>query len=444
MDEFLTTINRDSKVKYLTSEYPDAPALLFEYGSLINVLKYILSEGFNFKTVVSISRDPVTSIAKVDLARGHNYIFNQVVSLSGASQPQFNKDFRVLETGATYIKIFVEGTEDILEATTEDVIKINTSSLGFQTVFENETGTIMCFKNKSEKSPGILKVIDEIPPNGYSDTWGKYARVVFGQDIDELGNFVDNVKSPYWKKHPDVELTGNGVSGSGGVHGFAKWDYVIPEHYQACETFGGPYGVYPTTWKVIGDDKTFYILVWSRGRQYLPTILGFGNYMAEDASETYNLCLQARNSNLISDNREGGNYARTRNEFGVLDASNGGFLFANAYGQTGNITNSGLYRCESLSISSEDHQRPWRAKDIKSINPATGAWITNKLFIKDSENYLRGYHRGVQIMYGTSRLSDNSVSLDGDLILYVQTPYGSGEYESMPLLFSLRDWEYVE
>lgn len=442
MSNILLNTNRETKTRFITSEYSGAPLLKNEYGSLVNLLNIVLTKGFNSVNIISLRRDLITNLVTLQLNRGHNFILNQVVTISNCAEESFNGDFRILESRATTVTIYSEGIEETSDST-EALIKI--SSLGFTSVFENETKSIQCFKNASTESPGILKVIDEIPPNGYSTNWGKYARVVFGQDIDELGNFIDNNKSPYWSEFPDVEVTGNGISAGPGIHGFAKWDYVThATYYHSWETYGGPYGVYPTKWKIIGDDKTFYILVWSRGTQYAPTILGFGNYIPENPEETSNLCLQARNSNLTSDNRANENYARTRNEFGVLEGTFGGFLLSNAFGQTKDITASGRYRCESLLMTSGDIYRPWRSSGVQSVNPVTGSWLTNKLFIKDSENYLRGYHRGVQIMYGTSRLSEGSMSLEGDIVLYVQTPLGSSEHETMPLLFSLRDWEHIE
>ena len=442
MSNILLNTNRETKTRFITSEYSGAPLLKNEYGSLVNLLNIVLTKGFNSVNIISLRRDLITNLVTLQLNRGHNFILNQVVTISNCVEESFNGDFRILESRSTTVTIYSEGIEETSDST-EALIKI--SSLGFTSVFENETKSIQCFKNASIESPGILKVIDEIPPNGYSTNWGKYARVVFGQDVDELGNFIDNNKAPYWSEFPDVELTGNGVSAGAGIHGFAKWDYVTHATYHhSWETYGGPYGVYPTKWKIIGDDKTFYILVWSRGTQYAPTILGFGNYIPENPEETFNLCLQARNSNLTSDNRANENYARTRNEFGVLEGTFGGFLLSNAFGQTKDISANGRYRCESLLMTSGDIYRPWRSSGVQSVNPVTGSWLTNKLFIKDSENYLRGYHRGVQIMYGTSRLSEGSMSLEGDIVLYVQTPHGSSEYETMPLLFSLKDWEHID
>ena len=443
MSDLLLKTNREVKTRYISSEYSGAPLLKNEYGSLVNLLDVVLSKGFNSVDVISLKRDLNTSLVTVNLDRGHNLLLNQVITISGATEDSFNGDFRILESRAKTIVIFSEGLEE--NSSPEGSIHARISSLGFETVFENESKSIRCFKNASSESPGILKVIDEIPPNSYSTAWGKYARVVFGQDIDSSGNFINNNKAPYWSEFPDVELTGNGVLAGSGVHGYAKWDYVThATYYHSWETYGGPYGTYPTKWKIVGDDKTFYLLVWSRGSQYAPTVLGFGNYVPENPSETSNLCLQARNSNLASDNRANENYARTRNQFGVLDGTFGGFLMSNAFGQTKDIALGGRYSCQSLLMTSGDIHRPWRSNEVQSVNPVTGSWITNKIFIKDSENYLRGYHRGVQIMYGTSRLSEGSLSLEGDLVLYAQTPLGSSEYETMPLLFSLRDWEHIE
>ena len=121
-------------------------------------------------------------------------------------------------------------------------------------------------------------------------------------------------------------------------------------------------------------------------------------------------------------------------------------IFSNIYGKTSLITDYGRYRCAGLLLSTSDFNRPWRSGGVKSINPVTGLWNVSKLYIMDSDYNLRGYHRGIKIFYGTSRMLDGSTSLDGDLVLNVQCPFpgSSGAYEFQPLLFSLRDWEHIE
>ena len=439
--------NRETNTRYLDSNYADAPSLKNEYGSLNSLLKKVLVEGFNVKTTISLEHDIESKIATLQLPEGHGFIFNQVVELSGALEENFNGVFRVLEVRGNALKLQIPNESVHTVATTETTLSIKLAPLGFDLAYENIEEGVVCFKNKSLKSPGILKVIDKLPPNGYASNWAKYGRVVMGQQIDDLGEFINNNKAPFWPDNPEVEKVGNGVQGAGGVHGFAKWDYSIyPGNYDTIDTYAAN-GTFPTDWRIIGDDKTFYLMIRPMGKnRYSYNILGFGNFVPENPDETANICLQAKDGSTASNSTTDYNFARTRNNFGLLDMPYTGFLFSNNYGKTSLISDYGRYRCAGLLLSTSDYNRPWRSGGVKSINPVTGLWNVSKLYIRDSDSNLRGYHRGIKIFYGNSRMSDGSTSLDGDLVLNVQCPFpgGTGTYEFQPLLFSLRDWEHIE
>ena len=175
---------------------------------------------------------------------------------------------------------------------------------------------------------------------------------------------------------------------------------------------------------------------------YSYNLLGFGNYVSENSSETFNVCLQARDGSFASNSSTGNNYARTKNEFGVLGATNGGFILASIQGTYSSYF--GYYSCQGLYLGANNPARPWSAIDINSYNTASSNIVTSPIFIKDYDNYMRGYHRGIKLFYGKGQLSDGSLSINGDLILYVQTPLSSSNYETMPLLFTLKDWETIE
>lgn len=436
--------NTDSNTRYLDSNYSGAPYLKNEYGSLNNLLKIVLTEGFNEKIIESMILDLESSVAEITLPLGHGFIFNQVVLIAGADQPNFNGNFRILETRGNVLKIHIpkETVESVASSSTE--LKIKLAPLGFDLTFENPATGVMCFKNKSTKSPGYLKVIDFLPPNGYGTNWAKYGRVTMGQHMDDQGEFIDNIKAPFWSQYPDAEKTGNGVSGAGGVHGFAKWDYSIyPQSYNTIDSYVAD-GVFPTDWRIIGDDKTFYLMIRPQGKnRYLYNILGFGNFTPENPDETANICLQAKDGSTATNYTVEYNYARTRNNFGLIDMPYTGFLFSNSYGKVSDISDYGRYRGGGMLYSTSEINRPWKTTGIKSLNPVTGAWTVGKYYIRDSDNNLRGYHRGLKLFYGTSRMPEGSISFTGDLVLNVQCPFpdNTSQFESLPLLFSLRDWE---
>ena len=439
----MTDLYKHKKTMYLTSGMRNSPKLLNEYGSLNSLLKILLTEGFNITQVVDATSDLLNNTVTLILNLNHGFRFNDVIELYGSSQEGLNGNYRIIDSKGTSItiKMYPSFKESTITFPEELTIKI--APLGYTIPYENEEEGVICFKNKSLKSPAILKSIDKLPPNGYADSWAKYSRVVIGQEIDSSGNFKSNFKAPYWPKYPDVEKTGDGVTGAPGIHGFAKWDYAIYTASYDTTEHNSAKGEYPTDWKIVGDDISFYLMIRAQGKaKYSYNLLGFGNYISENLNETTNVCLQARDGSFSSNSSTGNNYSRTKNDFGVLGASNGGFILANIQGDYS--SKYGYYSCQGLYLGSNNSARPWSATDINSYNISSGKITTSPIFIKDYENYLRGYHRGIKLFYGTGQLSEGSLSSNGDLILYVQTPLTSSSYETMPLLFSLKDWENVE
>ena len=424
-------MNIDSKTRYYEWTNKNAPRVENTYGSFVNFLDTILCKGYNLNTATSIEvlED---NFVKINLPRGHGYLFNQVVQLTGSDKEYYNSSFRVLDSHNDYIKVFLEG--NIVSSLSECSVKV--APLGFTNVYTNTAKTIMCFKNASTKSPGILKVIDELPPNGYSSSWTKFARIVFGQEIDDLGEFISNNKAPFHPTYPDSEKTGNGVSGSSGTHGFAKWDYASNDDSYHRENYA-PDGTFPRNWTLIGDDKTFYLFIGTTASSRT-TIQGFGNYISENPDETTNLCLQARDSFIAANTYADNYYARSQNRFGQFSSYTGSFLMSNIYGDIKNIYkyySQGLYVGESYS------DRPWHSGDIKSLNPASGLLASGLSYIKDASGYIRGSHRGLRMLYGDSNISAGSISGSGEIILSVTDPVDD-RYATY--LFSLKDWEDVE
>lgn len=433
----------ETNTRLIDSRMQGSPTLDNAYGSLKNLLKTTLTEGFNTQNPSNIEYDSNSKTLLLDYEQSHGYLYNQVLSLKGSDESVFEGQFRVVESRTKSLKLAFNRTTLLTSVTTSTGFETKVTPLGYSVVFEDDSKNTICFKNSSSKSPAILKVIDTIPPNGYRTNWNKYARVVIGQEIDSYGNFIDNKKSPYWDTYPDVENTGNGVSGSSGIHGFAKWDYAIRNTSYDVSEIHTERGVYPTDWRIIGDDKTFYLMIRPGGRgTYSYNVLGYGNFISNSSEETTNICLQARNGLVDASSNDGNNFSRTRNNFGVLDRPYGGFLFSNIFGHV-KAENSTRYSCEGFYVGGSFANRPWKSTDFKSINPVTGMWTSSKLYIKDSDNYLRGHHRGVRILCGFNDTTDNAASRNGDIILKVQTPTEDSSFETMPLLFSLADWEVV-
>lgn len=432
----------ETNTRYVSSDMEGSPSLENTYGSLNNLLKVVLTEGFNKKSVVSITKLPSGGLWRIKLPLNHSFIVNQVVNIEGVVESAFNKSFRVFQSDADSITIIHLGDE-VSATALEEGIYISVAPLGYELVYENLTTGILCIKNNAGASSSILKSVDALPPNSYDKGWVKYARVVVCQSIDSSGKPL-GLKTPYNKDFPDMEITGDKVSGATGIHGFAKWDYAISPNSAASEAreIATSRGIFPTDWRVIGDDKTFYLMIRSMGKSnYSYNVLGYGIFNSFNTVDTHNTCLLARDGMVAANSSDSHNLARTRNSFGTLELPHSGFLLSGIYPNARNILDYNKFTNVGDYYHATQKERPWRSTAVESLNPVSGKWVTSLLHIKDSNNFMRGTHRGVQIRYGLYHNPDQYVDNTGTLNLYVQEPYTTTTYATMPLAFELRDWK---
>lgn len=436
----LHEFQKQTKTKYISSDRVGTPSLENEYGSLNNLLKKILVEGYNPREALGLAFDPLNSLITIELPLNHGFYLNQVIAVSGLEHVELNKEFRIVETDLTTIKVFSEnlGKYDS-EISTTFVVK--GAPLGFSTVYNNQEEGVSCFK-VGRGSSGILKVVDALPPNQYEQTWAKFARVSFGTELDSAGYFKDNIKSPFHPDYPNSDLYGNNVQGATGIHGFAKWDYAISSNTYNFTEVNISKGVFPTDWRIVGDDKTFYLMIRSMGRaNYSYNLLGYGDYATYNPLETTNQCLQARDGFYAANSADSSNFARSRQSFGVLESENSGFILSDIYGNIKRTVDYNRYRNGGAYFNTSDFHRPWKSSYVTGLHPLTGQLFTEKLYIVDRELYLRGHHRGISITYGKDRYLSQDPTSNGSFSLDVQEPITSSTFLEMPIFFTLQDWE---
>ena len=437
----LLDYQKETGTKYIDSSFGGVPALENSYGSLSAILKTILTEPYNIKSILSLN--VVGDFLQIGLEPNHGFYKDQVVMLSGNTDAALNSEFRILEHSQDLLTILKP--EGLLEEPLDLInIRIAGAPLGYSVVYEDTLSGTICLKNGSKKSPGILKVIDKLPPNDYDPAWSKFVRVSIGVKIDSEGNFVNNFKTPYHGDFPDVELTGNNVKGPSGIHGFAKWHISKPAS-TSCIEMAEPTGYFPTRWKLIGDDKNFYLMIHTSGmldsNNFSFDVVGFGNFYSYNPLESLNICLQAKDGFYSANSSPHSNPSRCSSFFGALGHSSSGFILTDSFGS--NRCSYG--RCTSVGrfLSNSNPQFPWRSSDVKSHNLSSREWSTTPLIIKDSSNYIRGEYRGVQIICGPSKLPDSYVSSEGDLSIHVQEPANTTAFNTINMIFTLKNWEEI-
>ena len=419
-------MNLNTKVKYIHSGMTGVEEVKNEFGSLVRILKTVLVDGFNEVTSSGASID--NEVLTINLNVGHGFLEHQVISIKGSGNPLVDKEQRIKSVTGTSIKVNIPGLVSISGALT-----IKVAPLGYELVFnEIDSKGIACFKNKNTIRPAILKVIDALPPNGYNSSWAKYARVVAGYDLNESGNFVFNTKLPKDFRYPDLEVSGNGVQGAGGIHGYLKWDYAIEGGWRNYgEETEEVRGTFPTSWQIIGDDRTFYLFIKSAGKSVDSyNILSFGDIDSEQNTFILTGADRNRPANNSADFRSGvaWNIGLSR-----CQSFLGNFIANNLYDK---------YEPElKFTLCSLGFNNYWPSlgTSISSLDVAGGI-LNTPAYIRDSAGSYRGKMRGMYFIYNFTPYNGTMLK---DTQIFLTTKKYNGKdnnEENVCFLFSLEDW----
>lgn len=419
--------NIQTKTKFITSSYRNAPPLENKFGSLIKILRATLTDGFNAQRIVSSSYDSSSKQITIKLNPSHGFTPNSVVLV----EELVNKEFRILFSDATSITVYSESNIQM------DGLTIKFAPLGYTLAYDDiEASGTACFQTQDKTY--FLKVIDALPPNGYPETGGKYARVVAGRQIDLGGNFIDGKKFPLHPDFPDAENTGNKVVGDRGIHGFAKWFYALRRDGESTSNIEPPDDTYfPTSWEIIGDGNTFYLFIKPLFHETINrSIVGFGR-IADDPLET---CILIASDDFVPSRDTYGRRRGTlvRSEFSLRDTRVGNFISHDTNGKEGTTRFSTYtYYFDNNRVNSI--QNPDLNQAYSSIE--NDGQFYSDIFVMDEGLSIRGYLRGIRQVYGSNNFR-NFYTFESarKVIITVRLAVEQAGY-AVPYLFSLEDWE---
>ena len=140
-------------IHYFQSNQPGAPQLAGQTGSVIAILNACLLNGFNLRTLTSITR--VGTVATVVADAGHGFRNNDVVHVAGANQSAYNGKVRIREVTTNGFKFDVAG-DPATPATGSLTAKV--ASLDWESVF-NATNKAV-YRSKDVTTTRLLLRID--------------------------------------------------------------------------------------------------------------------------------------------------------------------------------------------------------------------------------------------------------------------------------------------
>ena len=253
-----------SFVKLFESTQTGAPSLSGTAGNLISLLDAVLVNGFNLKSINSITRSGSTATATV--AAGHGYRENDVVLQAGAGQTEYNGEFRIFNVTSTTYQFTVTGSP-ATPATGTITAKI--APLGWTKAY---TGTNkVAFFLSDPTATGCLLRDD--------DTNAKYAIVAVYETMTDID-------------------TGSGM--------FADTTSVILKSSTSDAV--------TRKWTLIGDNLAFYLFTaWDAANLAYYEGHFFGDYPSYKSGDAYNCAISASYSSSSPFVGANNNFSATTN-----------------------------------------------------------------------------------------------------------------------------------
>lgn len=406
-----------NKVKWMHQGMTGAPVLTNNWGSLTALLDACLVNGFNLQTITTLTRTDSTATAT--LTSGHGFMVDQVISIAGCDQSQYNGEFTITAVTATSVSFTLSGTP-ISPATSITSISIKVAPLGFDIAF---TGT----NKRAYRSPNPLSNrhylrVDDSLPTGYTTTWAKFARVTIAEGMSDIDTFVGG-RAPYDPAAPTKNEIPSG-SGTTQYAGWFKWYYARQSYAESS----GDNSNWSRSWILIGDDRGFFL---SNSSGYggdwriLHAFTDFDSYKASDNYASY----------LIASERyqqvgyTGGSYPYN-DAYSAYSQNTTGKICIRNYTQIGEPTKLGMLSLNDGNASNISG----RSSNIPFPNGPDYGLILHPIYLRetDSGGHLRGVLPGIYWIhqnqpYSHLTLIDNVIGYEGRKFLIVTISSYGGE-----------------
>ncbi len=141
-------------VQVFNSMQANAPELNGNSASLITVLDAVLVNGYNTLSVSSITRSDST--ATVTTSTAHDFVTNDSVTITDATETEYNGKFRITRTGSTTFTYTVTGTPSTPATGT---ITCKRASAGFEKKYTGAEKAVYR-STRSDSNKHYLRVVD--------------------------------------------------------------------------------------------------------------------------------------------------------------------------------------------------------------------------------------------------------------------------------------------
>lgn len=371
-------------IKFYVHTNNNAPQLQNAYGSMINVLDACLIDGIQIGVVSSLTASGNTVTATFGAA--HNLMRYQVIKITGANQPEFNGEHRILTIpNSSSLTFELASAPSVTTAT--GTISASLPPLGWEKPFSSSNpngGGKAAYRSLNLLSPSrpFLRVVDELDP-AYTATYAKYAKVGIVEDMTDIDTML-GVQAPFDAASPDKNWVGTG-SGTTVINGWARWYYARSSAFNN----GGDTSVTSAgnrAWIVVGNKDYFYMMPTAITGSDQHLCYGFGIFESYIHNDNYSTFLSATNFYAAANN------STARDQLTPIANFTGGLILHTNYTQMAK-SNDGT--CIPIRIASSMY--PSGYSNMIAAQSVSGQVPQTPIFINDGS--LRGQLKGVNWLY---------------------------------------------
>lgn len=268
-------------IKFYVHSNKNAPQLNNAWGALAGVLDSCLITGYNAPTITSASAS--NNALTLNFGENHNLLAGQVLLISGSTQPEYNREFRIanIPTLST-VQIDLDNT---FTSQPTGVLKAMLPPLGWVKEFSNGGKCAYRNANRNNTSRPFLRVVDQIDPV-WGSKYAKYAKVGIVENMIDIDTLL-GLQTPYDMVNPDKNWIGTGVRDTA-YNGWAKWYYSRAQDVYVNNYYDSEGGSAKNKhWLIVGNGDWFYVLPSQIDSPY-PNIYFFGE-LKTNTGEVYGL-----------------------------------------------------------------------------------------------------------------------------------------------------------
>lgn len=353
------------------------PQLSNAWGSMITLLDAVLVNGFNFKTISSLTKSADDAItATIIVGPNHGFVDRQVIRISSSTNG-WDGDYKILAANTNNIVIECNSTKP---QTISGLALCSAAPLDFEIVFSTPAGSTepkRAYRSKNPDSLGLILLVHDFCLVGANATGSKFAKVGIVSSMSDV-NTITGTQMPFNAGLPNANWGWDGT-----YHGWAKWYYRTPSFssVENNQKDDSPALMGNSPFSIVGDGISFLMDVYTSNQ---------GAYCIFGIAEFFDQTFWGKNLALLA---FGFPDRIPQNEYGSSQARGSYTLSSNSVGMSANTVRCGIWFNKS---GIANYNTGGYALSIRRGREDTGSSISQKniyldLPLLDNADEMRGY-----------------------------------------------------